>query len=470
MKKWTGLLIFLLCLMLGASAAAEADPAVVSQFEAAQAQASDVHDRSTFQVFKPIEARYNPTPGLLEGMVADFEYRDNRLYVEVDTEKTDWATVIARGYMAGSGDVYIRPGFDTPEGYQGHMSFGCWLDEKETYIIEMLKRDYQDAGHLHMEDRADNGESIGRYDEETGIFQPIGMEDGNFVCVWYTADGKLEFRYLQTTLTFSDTDAFKVELPGVPADSIHLLYNNMTEADKALVDVQITTGSVMMEAADVSGMQDMSATLCVLIPEEAENSTVTCKGIAHDNTEYDIIVETPYPGMENAPARRYVTLAYANFTNDSSVREDEYKLAWYDGNGSLLGYQTLYFGFSTGDPKPWPCYVQGWKPVPAERLNGVKNNFLPGLDVVYDEEIGLLTYTVDPDELPLSADYGKVDYSVSVAPPRSTYTLRGHNQSGGNIVFGMDAAWRWEDQLRRTRDHAGEYLRVDLFKICLKKN
>ena len=183
MKKWIGLLLLLLCLLIGASAAADADPAVVSLFEVAQTQESNENDRNTFQVFRPIEAKYNPTPGLLEGMVADVEYRDNRLYVEIDTESTDWATVIARGYTAGSGDVNIRPGFSTPTGYQGHMSFGCWLDEQESYIIEMLKRDYVDAGGFHTWDRADNGDSIGRYDEETGIFQPIEMEDGNFVCV-----------------------------------------------------------------------------------------------------------------------------------------------------------------------------------------------------------------------------------------------------------------------------------------------
>lgn len=456
---WHKMFVWMMALLLACGLAAAQESEYEQLFQEAISEAATELDRNTFQLFKPAAESENPAVRLVEGLVADVEYRDNKLNIVINTEESKWQTVIGKGYSAGSGFVFVYPGFDSPTGdEEGSVSFGCALDIGENWIIEYLRRDHAAYGWREIS-RAYGGESIGRYDEETGIFQPIENTDCNFVCVWLV-DGKLEFRYLVSSITYTSTDAFKVEMDNVPADDIALICNEIPEQQKQLITSSITAGNVWLEAPADLGLEPyQNVDIAVMVPEEAGSADWTCYEVDYEGNASALEM---HPAEAEGPSRRYAVAYTTFFQRGEYSRDQEIRLEWRDENGNHVKFAQLYVCTLTGHPKPWPYYVSEWKPVSAERLQIVKNHFVPGIDFTYDESIGLLTCTVDPDRLPQSANFGNISYDLQVTPPDITCTQRGTNPSGSGNNYGMAKAnSEASEQLQRTRDHSAPYLEND---------
>lgn len=439
-------LLCCLCLIMLCSAAQALD------YTQALEQASGQGGVEYYRVFEPApETRVRP--GLIDGLAAKCTYENSELVITIDAEKTDWDTVVAKGLFSGSGEVYISPGFVSPTGESAeHRSSGFSLDVPEHYIIELMKREFDNDGY-NTGTICKNGMGIGRYDAQSGLFQPVEWERHGLMCVW-NVNGSLRFEYLVTTIRYTSTEPFVVKIPQTPAREISLLYD-MPQADRDRITVSATNGNVLLTTEDVSLLSQQWGSVAVSVPEEAGDEAWTCyvQDSFGNGNETFMVTPEDYPLLK----RRSAFVTGLNFDRQNSTDEREYMLEWYDENGELCSRSKLYIAVVTGDPMPWPYYVANWEAVDPDRLTIEKHNLPQGVDVVYDGE-GLLTVKVDTDELPLSADYGRAFYRLMVAPPDESALLRGRNNSGGNDVFGAENALHSEqDQLQRTRDNVERY-------------
>ena len=442
--KWFWVfLCFMVCLCSAAGALT---------YDEAYEQAAASGDPDSYAVVHPAAAERMVT-GIFDGLSATYTHEGDELIISIDTEKTDWNRVIVKNYSPGSGEVYLYPGFASPTGESTpHRSFGFSIDgmNTEKYMIELLRRDYEMYG-TNSGPRCVNGIGLGRYDESSGLFQPVKTERHGLICAW-GEDGELQFEYLTITIRYTSTDPLTVKIPKVPASDIQVLFD-MPEADRSQIAATVTNGNVHLQADSLSSLSQRGGGIAVAVPEEAGDEAWTCTGISWGNSWEVAMLE---PGQYGV-TRRSAQVAHVSFGNDNSTHEDSITLEWHDETGAVRGYAQLYLSVVTGDPKPWPYYAAGWQPVPSSRMELSKNAFPAGVDAVYDGN-GLLTLSIDQDELPESANFGRAFYQVFVSPPDPGCTVMGRAQSSANDIFGAeDAAWRMDEQLLRTRDEARAY-------------
>lgn len=438
--KW--FLLFLFCLMLCASAAC------ALTYQDAYTQASNSSEVEGYKVIQKVPAD-RVLPGIYDDLAATWTYEDDELILTIDMDQTNWDRVIVKHYFAGSGHVYLSPGFASPNGSQmPHISFGYSPDgdNTEKYMVELLRREYEDWGP-NWGNVCENGIELGRYDESSGLFQPLEHERHGLLCAW-GEDGDLQIEYMTITIRYTHTQPTTVKIAKVPAADIQPLYD-MPQADRDQIALSVSAGKVQAQTDANAQLSQPRGSLAILVPEEAGNENWTCTLL---NSWGDAWLCDMYNADETGLARRSASVSSLSFDQDQSVREDNYTLEWHDENGDVRGYAQLYLSVSVGDPKPWPHYVAEWQSVPASRMTLDKRHFPSGVDAVYDN--GVLTLTIDEDELPDSANFGRAFYDVTVAPPADNMGFAGSNHSGGNNIIGVQQSGHKDEQLVRTRDHA----------------
>lgn len=437
--------VFLLCLcsMLMISSAASA-----LTYEEAYNQAAASGKVEDYQVFEAPE-KDRAVTGLFDEISAEWTYDGDELFITIDMDKTDWDSVIVKKYFPGSGAVYISPGFESPTGESTpHRSMGISFDgiNTEKYVIELLRREYEQHG-TNTGPSCVNGIEIGRYDEDSGLFQPMETERHGLACAW-GEDGELVFNYMAVTIRYTHTEPITVRIPKVPASDIHALYD-MPEADREQIVLTISNGNINAVADAAGSLSQSWGGIAVTVPEEAGDEAWSCIRLDNWGGEWECpMLSAEETGLD----RRSAQISNFDFCEDQFAREDNFVLEWRDETGAVRGYAQIYLSQSTGNPQPWPYYVANWTPVPASRMQLDKNRFPEGIDAVYDES-GVLTLTIDHDTLPETANFGRANYSVYVAPPASTIATAGMAQSTANNIYGASQANGFKnDAFSHTRD------------------
>ena len=421
-------------------------------YEEAISQASSSSEAEDYLVIAAPEAS-RVVPDILSGLSAEWTYEGDELTLTIDAEKTDWNQVVSRNYFPGSGDVTFSPGFRSPSGESTpHRSFGYSIGggNTEKYMIELLRRDYEQWGN-NSSKICRNGIQLGRYDEDSGLFQPVESYRHGLLCAW-GEDGELQFNYMAITVRYSSTAPRTVKIPKVPASDVYALYD-MPEADREQIAVTIENGSIHIEADNTSGISQSWGYIAVAVPEEAGSELWSCNLSGNNINGSNQILEPSDTGLD----RRVLHLFQIGFDDQHVTDERDATIEWVDEKGAVRGYSRIYLSLSIGDPKPWPYYVSEWEPVPASRMELHKKAFPEGVDATYDGN-GLLTLSIDHDRLPETANFGRAFFEVFVSPPGMDCGIRGSNQSSGNNIFGADRAnWNKGEQLQRTRDEAQTY-------------
>lgn len=439
--KW--FLICMLCMVFACGCAH------ALTYEEAISQASDSGELADYLVTRPVPEE-RVYPGIPDGLAATWTYENNVLVITVDAEKTDWDQVIVKNYFPGAGLVYLYPGMKSPSGESmPHRSTGYSIGggNNEKYLLELMKRDYEQWG-TNSSDVCTNGWELGRYDEESGLFQPSEKDLHGVFCVW-GEDGELQPEYLVFSLQYTSTAPITIKLPKVPAADIYPLYN-MPESDRERFVSTSANGSVYLETDSFSDLSQTHGGFAVAVPEEAGDAAWTCR-IASSSFSWDCVMMDP---AQSGLPRRAAHVRDVYFDSNHITHEDNCTLEWRDETGAVRGYATLYISVIVGDPQPWPYHVAEWKPVPVSRMTLDKNHFPAGVDAVYDGN-GLLTLTIDHDQLPETANFGRAFYEVMVSPPTDSIGWVGNGQSSANNIFGVVQANDFKDQsLQRVRDTA----------------
>lgn len=417
-------------------------------YEEAYNQAADSGKVEDYQVFEAPE-KDRAVTGLFDEISAEWTYDGDELFITIDMDKTDWDSVIVKKYFPGSGAVYISPGFESPTGESTpHRSMGISFDgiNTEKYVIELLRREYEQHG-TNTGPSCVNGIEIGRYDEDSGLFQPMETERHGLVCAW-GEDGELVFNYMAVTIRYTHTEPITVRIPKVPASDIHALYD-MPEADREQIVLTISNGNISAVADAAGSLSQSWGGIAVTVPEEAGDEAWSCIRLDNWGGEWECPMLSP---EETGLDRRSAQISSFDFYEDQFAREDNFVLEWCDETGAVRGYAQIYLSQSTGNPQPWPYYVANWTPVPASRMQLDKNRFPEGIDAVYDES-GVLTLTIDHDTLPETANFGRANYAVYVDPPASTIATAGMAQSTANNIYGASQANGFKnDAFSHTRD------------------
>ena len=436
-------LLFWLCLVFGCSAAG------ALTYQEAYTQASDSDDAADYKVIQTVP-KSRVHPDLPDELSAVWTYEGDELIITIDMEKTDWNSVIVKKYNAGAGMVFISPGFASPTGSgMPHRSFGYSIggENSEKYMIELLRRENEHWG-TNIGDLCQNGIEIGRYDEDSGLFQPVETERHGLLCAW-GEDGSLQIEYMAITIRYTDTQPITVRLPKVPAQDICALYD-MPQSDLDQIALSVTTGTVHAEAHANTQFSQGWGSLAVLVPEEAGSEAWTCSLLTSWGDVQSCEMQN---ADETGLSRRSACITTLYLDEYQSTREDNYTLEWRDESGTVRSYAQIYLTVSSGDPQPWPYYIADWSPVPASRMTLRKQHFPAGVDAVYDGS-GLLRLTIDEDALPDSANFGRAFYAITVDPPADGMAYAGINHSGGNNIIGHDHTGEKDDQILRTRDAA----------------
>lgn len=442
--KW--FLFFWWCLVFVCSTAS------ALTYQEAYLKASSSGEAKNYKVFQPAAASRIQS-GIVDGLAATYSYTGDELTITVDMDQTDWNSVIVKQYFPGSGAVYISPGFQSPTGQSlPHRSSGFSFggSNTEKYIIQLLQRDYEQYGN-NSGLVCQNGIELGRYDEQSGLFQPVEHERHGLMCAW-DVNGELQFEYIAITIRYLNPKPITIRIPKVPAADICALYD-MPQEDRSQIVLSASSGTLHAQTDSGAQFSTPSGSLAVLVPEEAGNEAWTCTRLNSWGDNWDCpMLSTAETGL----ARRSALISTLDFDQDQSVREDNFTLEWRDESGKVRGYAQLYLSVSVGAPKPWPNYVAEWKPVPASRMHLEKKNFLPGMDAKYASNDGVLTLTIDEDDLPETANFGRAFYEITVDPPADSMAFAGTTRNTRNNIIGASQASDYQDQLLRTRDNAEE--------------
>ena len=349
---------------------------------------------------------YNAQMGLLE-------------YV-IDTEKTDWATVLANSYRASSGQAYIQPGIKLPPDAVGQRSIIYFVDpsQYERDLLSSIENQTLKYGD------AVQSQWIGKYDEANAMYMP--EKSGwtrSIAVVWYDENaGKLRGEFLAFSVSYTDGDAFTVQMPKV-----------------SMADV---TPNVKNHAGVSANKDGNSVRYQVDQRYNAEYvyTAVAAPQIAGKDTSlWTCYVGNQACEMANAGEyglqRRSALIAHSLFTNDDIV-SNSHALQWRDELGTTQQVVQLSSLMTFGTLNPWPTYI-GWTSVPSSRMKlTYLNPIESGTSMDYDGNTGIAYFHIMPKELPESADYARAQMQLSITPPEgaTAYQLAKGN---GTKAFGM---------------------------------
>lgn len=363
--------------------------------------------------------------GLPEGMVASHQYNPELGLLEyvIDTEKTDWESVLAYSYRADSGQAYINPGVRMPSAAAKQRSIIYFVEpgQYERNLLTSIKgQNIKNTDPVH-------GYWIGRYDEANSVFMPQEFGPTRSIgVIWYDESGnELNGEFLAFTVSYTNGDAFTVQLPKVPAADI-------TPNAKSHAGVSASKdGNAVRYQADQRYNGEYVYT-AVSAPQISGKDTSGWNCYV-GNERCEMVSAGEY-GLQ----RRSALIPHALFTGDNIVSKS-HTLEWRDENGMTQYVAQLSSLTFFGALNPWPTYA-GWTPVPADRMDiTYQNPIESGTRMTYDAATGIAYFHITPENLPETAEYGQAQMQLTITPPAdaSAYMIAKGN---GTKAFGQSSA------------------------------
>lgn len=393
-----------------------------------------------------------------EGLEANVSVSDGLLHIAVDTEATDWEKLLVTSYAADMKKIVLPVRITAPDRttvvctdfrYKGEVPPQDVFDEIITDAAKNNPAESSARWFLEIADYVSSSEMM----QPSTLFTDYTYlllcrfldENRNTVC-----DQQLE-----VLVTFTSTGMFKVERKKVPAKDIRtgLAQSQNSSSPEPLPEdvmtVTVQDGSVLCELPDVSAVSpslyrpDMFT--YVAVPQALlENGQLVngawCRNTHMGNTN-DIAIQG------GASTGYYIELPIPFPQENGQVENQSYALSWGYGD-TTADTGALSIRIVTGDPKPWPAYVNGWKTVPKAHMDLSKYDALKdSMSITYDRDTGILHFGMKGDTLPAIEDIENINWKPVVKVPEEGAAAYSCWRISTSELYGSQFTAEWQAEM-----------------------
>ena len=394
-----------------------------------------------------------------DGLKADVTVSDGLLRIAVDTEATNWEKLLATSYDADMNKIILPVRIAAPDGTTAVCT---------DFYYKKGKVPPQDVFDEIINDAANNNPAessarwfleIAHYVSSSEMMQPSTLftdytylilcrfldDSGNTVCD----------QQLQVLVTFTSTGMFKADRKKVPAKDIRtgLAQSlNSSSPEPLPGDVMIVTvqdGSVLCELPDVGAVSPSlyrpNMFTYVAVPQALLSSgkpaeSWWCRN-AHTGNTNDIDI------MGDASTGYYIELPIPFPQENGQVENQSYALSWGYAD-TTVDTGALSIRIVTGDPQPWPAYVDGWKTVPRAHMDLSKYDALQSsMDITYDRDTGILHFGVQEGTLPAIEDIENINWKPVVRIPEEGAAAYSCWRISTSELYGSQFTAEWQAEM-----------------------
>ena len=226
---------------------------------------------------------------------------------------------------------------------------------------------------------------------------------------WYDdADNDLGTEKLSSKVNFTDVRSFYAALPMIPQGDI--IPNTGSLSD---VSAETGRGEVVYTIHPLSlPLFDEWEDICTKV--KAPPGAVECLYISMFEGSDVLEVHGGFVELGVSYIQNYDYLR--------TPRQMAFSLIWLDSNQNMIGHGSLSMRIQKdGQAEPWPSYVSGWNPVPAQRLHVEQSIQSSGVDVSYQQ--GKLQFQYN-GSLPDVSQMDLAKARVKVTPPSGVQSYK----------------------------------------------
>lgn len=365
------------------------------------------------------------TVTLPKGLVADVTKDGHMLKIHVDSQATDWETVVANSTNPESVEVALTGKAPAGETVTGCYASGAMLSTKEDADAAIDFTEWWITDWNSDVTEWNNIVSVGQISPVHALFEPrtnSAQPDTLVVCWVNSADPTYRYyEWLDVIVTHTDEDAFSIPFRYVTAKTMEPSKNVVGSDKLSITDIQ--DGSIIYKILSEDVTDDISSiTMSFKAPAKAARG----------------VLSGPYGSQDLEVKGGAVTFEDIMSLDPYSFNERAFSLLWYDKDDKLLDYGFFTLYVTTPKDAPWPNYIQDFYPVPASRLsvkNGVAN---AGITYTYDENIGTLHASHD-GTVGVKGELNP--FIVTVTPPEGATYYRMTGEMGWDSGFRGPNEW-----------------------------
>lgn len=392
-----------------------------------------------------------------DGLEANVSVSDGLLRIAVDTERTDWEKLLNTSYDADMKKLILPVSFLVSDGTTGVCTSFRYKGEVPPHdVFEGFISDA--ANNNPAESRIRWFLEIADYVSSSEMMQPsTQFTDYTYLilCRFFDENKNVvETRQFQVIVTFTSSAVFKVERKKTPKENIlsglvQSLNSSVPERlSEEIMRTAIQDGSILCEIPDVGAIdpadyrRDMLT--YVSVPQALLANGQLVDGAwclnAHMGNTNDIRIEG------DASTGYYIELPIPLPENNGDVESEAYSLSWGYGD-TTVDTGTLSIRIVSGDPKPWPAYVEGWKTVPKAHMDLSKYDALQSsMDITYDRDTGILHFGTQEGTLPNADALESVNGKPAVRVPDGAAAYSCWRISTSEL-YGSQFAAEWQAEM-----------------------
>jgi len=451
---------------------------------------------------KPLADRFDP--GLPPGLVARTAMHNGCMDILIDTHATDWDMVATSAKKSGS--LTIHPGIHAPEKkVNGMWEYDVQGAAFSTDIARLEGESMEAAEQRVLNDRMPNGPeaylqnkpdagrngsifecsyqgwSIGSYDEGTGLFLPMSIEQGwaSFAVCWRTSDesSPLLVERMRFNVRFTDMVPIYTSRRSVKEADIKTCISmnpySQTEADG--VRATPTDGCVVYEIPNIPSGVEAYVHTAIAAPYDADWKAAYLLGNGREQKESGDKKTTEWTLRDDGlfdSGKQYI-VPYFRIEKSDILEKKDWAIKWVrDEDGREVTAVTgLEAVFRIGNPQftasyPYKDPQTGWQKegamaIPEGRLRCEIANPLSGLSVMTAP--GHIHMEVDEDKLPPNrkTNLSQTTMSARVKAPDNAKSFNVYYQRG-DIIYG-----NWSERQRLVAEGipapGGEWMSVPDF-------
>ena len=366
---------------------------------------------------------------------------DGQYHVTVSRANTDWNAIIAQLYDTQRAMTIWQTPHVVP--YEGSTGFAyvSLTAEELARDPDAIQKAIDELQAMHKENNIPGNRTlgmrnIGGYTPENGLFEPY-MDDDKFLDVlgWYKNGKLFAVELLSTMVDIDDKSNFTITADSLPTDSI-LPATNLSGSALDAVEYAVNAGAVSYRADSSDAVNASAIETTILLPQAIANKAATCE-IRYDAFKDPITVQVETIGGK--PAIRISSQLPGN----NSAKGYSYSLIFKDAQGVYVKAYALTVTLRTGEPVPFPLYHSDWEAIPASRLtlqvSNTSGEAIPsGLDLSYNEKLGIVNYDINSDKLPRNQALDTIYGSVRITAPEGAKAYRMYPPYEGGLSIRPD--------------------------------
>lgn len=376
---------------------------------------------------------------LPEGLSAKVSKADGQLNVHIDCAKTDWDKLVS--VINSNNEIHISMSSQAPNAsfttcHQGNTTIyidpenGTLTQQSFADFDEMIRHEFEGTEPSEIARSGQkNSWEIASFDAQSSSVLPIFTDQNTqiaYLIVWNPDGNNPIYEYYFINISFTDDAARKVTMPVIPSNRI-LAYKDdqMTST--------VTPGSVVYEIPLGHQLCGKKVSTRIIPPAGAHSWR-----IAGDDKIHPL-------GVFESNGNAILMLSEETYVWPNTFAESKaMPILWYaDEQGqNLLRAERLSIDVITGDPHPFPYYIDELKPVSQDRLiyrieyDRKALASLSGISATYNTDnadTGVFRLAVDPDIIPEDVDLDAMDIALFVEPPEGAIAYTAEHRTRNTI-------------------------------------